>query len=178
MPSIRRSACAALAAIFALSQAAGEARANGSYEARKTLLRNTTDSWSVGDRIRVTSPEPYFIQTTGWFVDTQVDSLLLLRTSKSDPPLPIRLSQIGMLEERAGFKRHLGTGAIVGTALGTIVGLFLAASHRNDQTGDEFQLEGLEDIYIPIGMAAGLVVGAAVGYSIKSDRWRMAAEFE
>ena len=177
MTRCSRSVLAASVAVLALA-ADRPCRAELSNEAARTLLRNTTEAWDLGDRVRVVSPGPYRVGTAGWFAGTGADSILMLRYGRDLPPLSIRLYQIGALEEKAGSKRHIAAGAVVGCVLGTVAGVLIANAHRKESADDSFQLEGLEQIYIPMGLLAGTVAGAALGYTIKTDRWREAASFE
>ena len=136
-----------------------------------TLLRNTADGWSVGDRVRVTLRG---IQggTAGRFADLRNDSLFL-SVADSPRPLMVRASQIGMIEEVGGHKRHFVTGAIVGMIAGTAIGAIIA---ENDRDPNAFV--DLSALAIPIGAVGGFVGGGIIGYSITTDRWVVTATFD
>ena len=148
----------------------------------RTILLNTTDSWAPGDRIRVTSPEPYRVHWTGWFASVEADSVLRMRLSRELDPIAVRLSQIGTLEEKVGTKRHWRTGAEVGCLLGLLIGAAIAASSEDPKVPipglGTIQLNGLRQTYVVIGGASGLILGGAIGYTIRSDRWGIVARFD
>jgi hypothetical protein len=147
----------------------------------RTVLVNTASSWLPGDRIRITSPEPYRVYWTGWFTSLESDSVLRMRISRTEDPVAVRLHQIGTLEEKIGGKRHPGTGAGVGCLVGLLIGAMMAPSEDPEIPIDglgTFRMRGLGQSYIVVGGVAGLVLGGAIGYTIKSDRWGIVARFD
>lgn len=144
-------------------------------DAGRTLLRSTAGSWNQGDRILVTTPEPYHVQLPGWFHSIEGDSVLRVRFSRSTEPAQVRLSQIGSLSERVGSKGNARGGAIAGFAIGLFVGSFLEAAVEDDS--DAF-INGPNRPYIPLGALAGLLTGTAIGTARRTDVWLEAARFE
>jgi hypothetical protein len=146
----------------------------------RTILVNTAGSWLPGDRIRVTSPEPYRVHFAGWFTALESDSVLRMRISPAQDPVAIRLHQIGTLEEKIGTKRHFGTGAGVGCLVGLLIGAMMASDDPEiliDGLGT-VRMQGLGQLSVVAGGVAGLVLGGAIGYTIKSDRWSVVARFD
>ncbi len=160
--------------------------ASDSPEAR-ALLVDTAGEWLSGDRIRVVSPEPYRIGTTGWYSSLDGDTAIRLRLSRTDPPVKVGLYQIGALEEKVGTNRHVAAGATVGLLVGLVAGIFYANSHGEE----EFEIPGLlssepitmrtkgmKQTYIAIGAASGLVLGGIAGFLVQTDRFGVVARFD
>jgi hypothetical protein len=160
--------------------------ASDSPEAR-ALLVDTAGEWLPGDRIRVVSPEPYRIGTTGWYSSLDGDTGIRMRFSRTDPPVKVGLYQIGTLEEKVGSKRHVATGATVGLVIGLVVGIAYANSHGEE----EFEMprllssepitmrtRGLKQTYIAIGAGSGLVLGGIAGFLVRTDRFGVVATFD
>jgi hypothetical protein len=160
--------------------------ASDSPEAR-ALLAATASEWLPGDRIRVVSPEPYRIGTTGWYSSLDGDTAIRLRVSRSEPPLKVGLRQIGALEEKVGTKRHVATGATVGLLIGLVAGI----AYANSVGEEEFEIpgplssqpvtmhtKGLKQTYIAIGAASGLVLGGIAGFLVRTDRFGVVATFD
>ena len=157
-----------------------------SPEAR-ALLVDTAGEWLPGDRIRVVSPEPYRIGTTGWYSSLDGDTAIRMRMSRSEPPVKVGLYQIGALEQKVGTKRHLATGATVGLLVGLAAGLLYANSHGEAEfeipgllSSDPVTVrtKGLKQTYIAIGAASGLVLGGVAGFLIQTDRFGVVATFD
>jgi hypothetical protein len=161
--------------------------ASDSPEAR-ALLVDAASEWLPGDRIRVVSPEPYRVGTTGWYSSLDGDTAIRMRMSRSEPPVKVGLYQIGALEQKVGTKRHVATGAVVGLVVGTVAGVLYANSHGEE----EFEIpaevltprpiiirtKGLKQTYIAIGAASGLVLGGVAGFLIQTDRFGIVATFD
>lgn len=173
----RRFVCRWLPAIYIVCLLASSHPAIGAepLDRERTLLRTTTDSWSVGDRIRVTMSGPFPARWTGAFQGLESDSILLVRMSGAEAPARVGLSQIGVLEESIGRKRHWAAGAVIGLLAGAGVGALIGESHRSNP--DDF-IQGMDALYAPIGAAIGMGVGAGIGFMVRSDRWGIAAHFE
>lgn len=157
-----------------------------SPEAR-ALLVDTAGEWLPGDRIRVVSPEPYRVGTTGWYSSLDGDTAIRMRMSRSEPPVKVGLYQIGALEQKVGTKRHLATGATVGLLVGLAAGLLYANSHGEAEfeipgllSSDPVTVrtKGLKQTYIAIGAASGLVLGGVVGFLVQTDRFGVVATFD
>lgn len=161
--------------ILAAATPIGAASARLPDDAGRTLLRATADSWEPGDRVLVTSPEPYHVGLPGWYDSIESDSVIRVRFSRSSEPSPVRLSQIGALSERIGSKRHQRQGVLAGLVLGLWVGAFLEAAVEDDP--DAF-INGPNRPYIPLGAVAGILAGAAIGSAKISDVWHVVARFD
>jgi hypothetical protein len=162
------------------------AAAPDSPEAR-TLLIDTAGEWLPGDRIRIVSPEPYFMRTAGWFTSLKGDSAILVRMSRAEPPVTVGLYQIGALEQKVGTKRHVMAGATIGLAVGLLAGIAYANSHGESEIvlpnfyGDRplvLRTNGMKQTYIAIGAASGLVLGGFVGFVATTDRFGLVATFD
>jgi len=155
-----------------------------SHEAR-TLLVDTAGEWYPGDRIRVVSPEPYSLRTTGWFSSLQGDSAIQVRMSRGEPPVTVGLYQIGALEEKVGTKRHVVTGMVVGLVIGTLVGFAVAPDEdpvvaipfSNDYAVN-VRMNGMRQTYIVMGAVSGMLLGGTIGYFATTDRFGLVATFD
>jgi hypothetical protein len=176
-----RIACAAFATVIALF-ASLPANAAPNDAASRSLLVQSASSWNLGERIRVTAPEPMVMTFTGWYSGLEADSILLVRLSRDEGHVPVHLRQIGMLESSVGSRRHVMAGATVGCLVGLLIGAAVAGSDRDPEVQIDglgtFQLRGLRTTYIAIGGASGLVLGGAIGYLIRTDRWGFVARFD
>jgi len=164
-----------------LLDASAACRAGASPPPPSTVLRDVTAGWDVGDRIRLTAPEPYYVQWTGWFASVESDSILRMTLERGQPPAAVRLSQIETIEESVGKKRHLLAGALIGSALGLLVGVIVEASKPEPKDLafpglGNFQVD-TRPVYPAIGLISGFVVGGAIGYTITTDRWQVVATF-
>jgi hypothetical protein len=162
------------------------AAAPDSMEAR-TLLINTAGELLPGDRIRIVSPEPYYMRTTGWFSSLRGDSAIQVRMSRGEPPVTVGLYQIGALEEKVGTKRHVVTGATVGLLVGLVAAVVYASDHGESEVvlprfyGDQplvLHTNGMKQTYIAIGAVSGLVLCGTIGFMAKTDRFGLVATFD
>ena len=162
------------------------AAAPDSMEAR-TLLVDTAGELLPGDRIRIVSPGPYYLRTTGWFSSLQGDSAIQVRMSRGQPPVKVGLYQIGSLEQKVGTRRHVVTGMTVGLLVGVLAGVAYAENHSEEEVvlpefyGDQplvVHTSGMKQTYIAIGAVSGLVLGGTIGFMAKTDRFGLVATFD
>ncbi len=103
------------------------------------------------------------------------DSLWIRLNSPVGPLLSIDRSTVRQLEISGGRKRHPGTGALVGTGAGLVMGLLAVAALDDCALGTDgwwFDLcDGDEDVLILGSMVAGAAWGTLVGLLITSERW-------
>ena len=162
---------------------AGVGRAGAASARPPSVLPNAASSLSSGDRVRVLSREPDFVEWVGWFDSVESDSLLLLATAKTESPTAIRYSQIGSISTSVGTRRHLVTGALLGALVGAAIGAIVAASMSDP---DPVAIPDLgvavrvdtRPAYAAFGAMTGLLLGGAIGYSATSDEWRLVATFD
>ena len=121
---------------------------------------------SVGSRVRVTSgaaAEP----TIGTVAGLEGDALVV-RGYVSDTPMRIPIADIQRLEVSAGRMSHAGRGALIGAAVGAMSGVLVTIGDYSDDVhgGDPNPAATAA-----IGAAGGALVGAAIGWRLKTDRW-------
>jgi hypothetical protein len=172
-----------VASVLATSAALGvSGRAHAAVPQAKTLLLQTASTWLPGDRIRVTTPGPTRARFAGWYSTIEADSVLRMRLTRSDPPVPVHLRQIGILETQVGRKRHVLAGAALGCLVGTLIGAAVAASDEDPEVRIDglgtVRLKGLRQNYILIGAGSGLVLGGAIGLFVRTDSWGFATHFD
>ena len=119
-----------------------------------------------GDRVRlqlVGDRAPSVVGTVG----TMSESLLTIQTQGAkDVAVPLAWTSVSGVDRSEGTRSHALFGAVVGLLAGVAVS---AATTSSDRT--IFTLE--EDIkHAVLLVGGGLVVGTAVGVSIRSERWR------
>ena len=140
----------------------------------ETVLRNASEAWTVGDRLRVTLAGMDG-STVGRFVDVRSDTLFLSIPDASRP-LPVLANQLGTIEEAGGRKRHPKQGAIIGAVIGLAAGLIVNASDQNGTANGESE-DFAAGAVIGGGFLGGFVVGGAVGFFITTDKWVVTTTF-
>jgi MFS family permease len=119
-----------------------------------------------GSRLRVT---PISVSTPAQIVQFQAlnDSALVVSSGGSSRMIPLR--DIGRLEQSAGRKPNLVTGAI-GLLLGAAIGGVVACADNRDSYG--VFCAGQNDTKVAVGAAIGGVTGGALGaYLFRRERW-------
>jgi hypothetical protein len=119
-----------------------------------------------GSRLRVT---PISVSTPAQIVQFQAlnDSALVVSSGGSSRMIPLR--DIGRLEQSAGRKPNLVTGAI-GLLLGAAIGGVVACADNRDSYG--VFCAGQNDTKVAVGAAIGGVTGGVLGaYMFRRERW-------
>ena len=119
-----------------------------------------------GSRLRVT---PVSVSTPAQIVQFQAfnDSALVVSSGASSRMIPLR--DIGRLEQSAGRKPNLATGA-VGLLLGVAIGGAVACANNRDSYG--VFCAGQNDTKIAVGAVIGGVTGGLLGaYLFRRERW-------
>ncbi len=134
-------------------------------------------AFGPGAHVRVTSSCPgttparlQLCRDTGTFVGVHGDSLLI---SAGDSPLLLPRARVQQVELSVGTRRHFLTGLLVGFLGGTAAGAVFAFS-KADCTGS---IDGpgpgaCLGLAMALGGAPLGLIGAGVGATIVSDRWR------
>ena len=119
-------------------------------------------SVTIGSRVRVTSHE------TGAQVIGQVVALepgvVVLGDESGIGRERVPVSQSTTLEVSSGKKSQAARGAILGTAVGAMPGLFMTFGDYNTDKGNPAAVS-------LVGAAAGAAIGALVGLALKSENW-------
>ena len=124
---------------------------------------------SVGSRVRVTSG-PATPPTVGTVAALE-SGTLVLSIAGLDVPLRVPVADIQTLEVSAGRKSQLWRGALIGAAAGAIPGILMTVGDYSDDVhGDDPSPAAVA----AIGAAGGALVGAGIGWAIKSEQWRLA----
>lgn len=123
---------------------------------------------TIGDRVRVTvvserSP------VVGTLVDDRADRLTLRTESQQAVDLPY--ASIARLEVSRGLHPHMLKGAVAGAVGGAGIGAIVGAT-SNDQGPRALGRGGLVALGVGMGSAGGIVIGAALGALIRTERWR------
>lgn len=119
-----------------------------------------------GSRLRVT---PVSVSTPAQIVQFQAlnDSTLVVMSAGTSRMIPLR--DIGRLEQSAGRKPNLVTGA-VGLLLGTAIGGVVACANNRDSYG--VFCAGQNDTKVAVGAVIGGVTGGVLGaYLFRRERW-------
>jgi len=120
---------------------------------------------SVGSRVRITS-SAHGGPVIGTLLSIEVNALVLRRAG-SDAASRIPVDEIRTLEVSRGRKSQVGRGAMIGAAAGVMPGLLLTfGDYSSDVHGDSNA-----GAVAVIGAASGALVGAAVGWALKTENW-------
>lgn len=173
----------ASAVFLASTLTAAPAPAGVPPDQARSVLASAASEWLPGDRLRIVSKEPYRTALTARYSSLEGDSIVRVSASGNESPMPIHLRQIGSIEQPSGTKRHVMTGAIVGLAIGSIVGYALARNTEEieftiPELRTTVRSKGLRSTVFAIGSASGLVLGATAGFLIRTDRWGVVARFD
>lgn len=124
---------------------------------------------SVGRRVRITSG-PAAPPTVGTVTALESDTLVL-SIAGLDAPLRVPVADIQTVEVSAGRKSQHWRGALIGAAAGAIPGILMTVGDYSDDVhGDDPSPAALA----AIGAAGGALVGAGIGWAIKSEKWQPA----
>jgi hypothetical protein len=138
------------------------------------LLAQTAESpVPLESRVRVTTRSAPGLESVGALDSWDGTSLEL---SGSDFELrTIPLSDLATLEISRGKKGHWVLGTLVGTGIGIAAGLIIAQNSTADVDPDNWfsgMAEPAEDAGIVfLSTLSGMVLGAAVGAMIKTEKW-------
>lgn len=132
----------------------------------------------LGDRIRIHFNPPVDgrpIRLEGHFGRLTKDSVWY-SARRAESPVPVSLAAVNFIEVAAGRRRHTGTGALIGMAVGGVAGLAIgvACGHCADG-GDSFidiDPAGVTVLLTTLGAVSGIIPGALVGHFVRSPRWR------
>ena len=93
---------------------------------------------------------------------------LVLRRADDGATLRIPTGELRSLEVSTGKRSQAGRGAMIGTAIGAIPGLLVSfGDYSEDVHGD-----GPSPVAVAaMGAAGGAVLGAAIGWAVKAERW-------
>jgi hypothetical protein len=125
-----------------------------------------TAAVSVGSRVRITSG-PGGQPTIGTVAALEADAVVL-RHSRTEALLRLPVAEIQMLEVSSGRKSQAGRGAMMGAAIGAMPGVLLTfGDYSDDVHGDGPSPAAV----VTMGAAGGVLVGAAIGWALKTERW-------
>ena len=136
---------------------------------------------AAGQRVRVSGEDWSPPTLTGRLVALTDDSVILGRDSTIATVgagfvtgrLALSLDTIEQIEVSRGVHPNVVRGALIGTALGSLVGLALLCPRINDCLGHRPADPPLGQVLgIMVGsMAGGMLVGGTVGAYIRSEQW-------
>lgn len=118
-----------------------------------------------GSRVRITAPQLDARPFVGTLVGLESDGLRVKR-GRNDVPTLIPRSFVTRLEVSGGRKSQAGRGALIGAGVGAMPGLLLTFG---DYSSDTRPSPG---VVAAVGAASGVVVGAAIGWALKSEDWQ------
>jgi hypothetical protein len=120
----------------------------------------------VGSRVRVTSTSTASV-SIGTVAAFEAGALMLRRAG-DDSTLRIPIADLRSLQVSSGRRSQAGRGAMIGTAIGAMPGVLLTfGDYSEDVHGD-----GPSPVAVAaMGAAGGAIVGAAIGWAVKTERW-------
>ena len=127
-------------------------------------------SLKPGSRVRITAPQLGGEPLVGTLVGLEPDRILVKRGS-SDLPTLIPRSSVVKLEVSGGRKSKTGRGAMIGLGVGAMPGLLLTFGDYNSDTHSSGPNPAAVAV---IGAAGGALVGAAIGWALKTEEWKPA----
>lgn len=135
----------------------------------------------AGQRVRASVPDWSPPTRTGRLVALTDDSLILGRDSTTGSAdagfvggrLALPLDTVEQLEVSKGVHTNVVQGALIGTVLGSLVGLALLCPRINDCLGHRPADPPLGQVLgIMVGsVAGGVLVGGTVGAFVRSEHW-------
>jgi hypothetical protein len=143
-----------------------------------SLFAGEVSQAEPGSRLRVLVPDSTDDWIKGSLLSLDADTLMLKVRFPEGPdfrgdyreleaPLAIPLSTISTLEMSRDRKSHTFLGAAIGLTVGVGIGvLSIRGTAENDLAAGDAALIGAGLFGIP-----GALIGAAIGSSIKTDRW-------
>jgi hypothetical protein len=124
-------------------------------------------SIDAGTRVRVTAVAPTLVttKTMGWFEEWDPDTLWVLRDPGRER-IGIPAGSVRGLELSAGTKGDPVAGGILGFAVGTVVGVFVAAMVAEQDPSSHAEYAFATTL---VGFT---ILGVVVGNHTKSERWK------
>lgn len=125
-----------------------------------------------GTRVRVGVRDAIPAQRVGTLVSLRGDTLAW-RAEHDTTAVAVPLAALARLDTSAGFRRHTVNGLIIGAATGVALGVTIGIASGNDPQG-EFLRFSAGDKAVMAGAVlgvAGTVIGAGIGWAVKSERW-------
>jgi len=122
-----------------------------------------------GSRVRVSSSTLASGSAIGSFVGVESESVVL-GNAAGGSPFRVPLNTISKLEVSVGRRSQAGRGAMIGAAIGVTPGLLLTfGDYSSDVHGDGPSVAAVA----AMGAAGGALLGAAIGWALKVDRWQV-----
>jgi len=123
----------------------------------------------LDSRVRVTTHSAPDLATAGTLESWDGHSLEL--SGSGFAPQTIPLSDLAKLEISRGKKGHWLAGTLIGTGVGVLAGLIIAQNTTTD-VDPESVVEAANDAgIVAISALSGMVIGAAIGGLIKTEKW-------
>ena len=124
-----------------------------------------------GARVRIKARSVSKHRLVGTVVTVGPDTLQF-RSKKHAAPLAIPIASLEKLDVSTGSKGNFANGAIMGLVSGGAVGAIIGLAAGDDESGF-LQFSAQDKAAMAGGLlgGVGLLFGAAIGASIKSDKW-------
>lgn len=122
------------------------------------------DADILNKKLRISAPSFDSAPIKGWPVNVTADTLVLRDTHGNLIRIPV--SAVERCEMAAGKSSHAGTGIVLGVVAGAVVGTVITSS-----SNDNFGSTGSKFYKVSGAAGLGVLLGAMIGASIKSDRW-------
>jgi hypothetical protein len=123
-------------------------------------------SLSAGRRVRVTS-SPDVEPVIGSVVSVEADAVVI-RHAGSNVVSRIPMAEIRKLDVSLGRRSRAGRGAMIGAAVGVMPGLLMTTG---DYSSDVHGESNAATVAVA-GAAGGALLGAGIGWALKSESWR------